>query len=103
NERGRAAMLACGKHLFQRLQPVSLARRLVPAQAADAGKAHGETGFVPHRELQTLECDFQHKAFLRAVLDLAHGAESLDSVAAYEAVDLDQFLVGETEIGFADR
>ena len=39
----------------------------------------------------------------RLVRDLAHGPESVDGVAAHVAVDLDQFLVGEAEIGLADR
>ena len=34
---------------------------------------------------------------------LAHRAEALDGVAAHEAVDLHQLLVGEAEIGLADR
>ena len=34
---------------------------------------------------------------------LAHRPEALDRVAADEAVDLQQFLVGEAEIGLADR
>ena len=35
--------------------------------------------------------------------DLAHRAEAVDGVAAHEAVDLHQLLVGEAEIGLADR
>ena len=37
------------------------------------------------------------------VRDLAHRPEPLDRVAADEAVDLLQLLVGEAEIGLADR
>ena len=35
--------------------------------------------------------------------DFAHRAEFFRGVAADEAVDLDQLLVGEAEIGLADR
>ena len=98
--RGRAQPL---QHPLQRLEPVGLARRLVPAQPADARKAHREPGLVPGRALQPFERDLQHQALVGLVHDLAHRAEAVDGVAAHEAVDLDQLLVGEAEIGLADR
>ena len=36
-------------------------------------------------------------------LDLAHRAETLDGVVAHQFVELPQLLVGEAEIGLADR
>src|SRR3954454_7076934 len=107
------ASMACGggqwncrlglEHALQGFQPVGLARRLVPAQPVDARKPHGDAGFVPRRALQALKGHFQHEPLVRLVYDVAYGAELLDRVAADEAVDLQQFLVGETEIGLADR
>src|SRR6201996_4137953 len=47
------------QHLLQRFQPVGVARRLVPAQPADARKPHRYAGFVPWRARQSLERDFQ--------------------------------------------
>ena len=67
------------------------------------GKAHGDAGFVPGRALQALERDFQHQALVGLVRHLAHRAEALDGVVAHVAVDLLQLLVGEAEIGLADR
>jgi hypothetical protein len=46
-----------------------------------------------------IEGDLEHQA----LLDLAHRAEALDRVAADEAVEPFQLLVGEAEIGLADR
>ena len=46
-----------------------------------------------------IERDFEHQA----LLDLAHRPEALDRVAADPAVEPFQFLVGEAEIGLADR
>src|SRR5487761_2656511 len=89
------------QHPLQRLQPVGLARRLVPAQPVDARKPHRHAGFVPRRALQALESDFQHQPLVRLVNDMAHRSEFFDCVAADETVDLQQFLVGEAEIGLA--
>src|SRR5579883_2270005 len=77
----------CFQHLLQRFQPVGLARRLVPAQPADAGKAHGDAGFVPGRALQALESNLQHQALVSFMNDVTDGAEFLDGVAADKAVD----------------
>src|SRR5258705_9155657 len=96
---GAASGLDLVQHLLERLQPVGLARRLVPAQPADAGKAHRKPGFVAGRTLQPFEGDLEHQALVGLVHDLAHRAETLDGVAADETVDLDQLLVGEAEIG----
>jgi hypothetical protein len=91
------------QHVLQRLQPVGLARRLVPAQPVDAGKPHRDAGFMARRALQALERDFQDQPLLGLVDDMADGTEFFDRVAADEAVDLQQLLVGEAEIGLADR
>src|SRR5271166_4385395 len=91
------------QHFFQRFEPVGLARRLVPAQPVDAGKAHRDAGFVPRRALQALKGDFQHETLVSFMNDVAHGAEFLRGVAADKTVDLQQLLVGEAEIGLADR
>ena len=58
---------------------------------------------MPGRALQAFEGDLEHQALVRLVRHLAHRAEALDGVAAHEAVDLLQLLVGEAEIGLADR
>src|ERR1700704_377738 len=77
---GPASGLDLVQHLLERLQPVGLARRLVPAQAADARKAHREPGFVAGRTLQPFERDLEHQALVGLVHDLAHRAEALDGV-----------------------
>src|SRR4029078_2101150 len=100
--RSHCSMLALRQHAFECLQPIGFARRLVPAQATDARKAHCDTGLVARRALQPLERNFQHQPRLRLVHDLAHGAESIDGIATYETVDLDQLLVGKSEISLAD-
>ena len=46
-----------------------------------------------------IEGDFEHQG----LLDLADRAEALDRVVADEAVEPFQLLVGEAEIGLADR
>src|SRR3954467_3790312 len=86
------------QHPLQRLEPVRLARRLVPSQPADPGKPHGESGLVPGRALQALECHLEHQALVGLVRHLAHRAEPFERVVADEAVDLMQLLIGETEI-----
>src|SRR4051812_45206415 len=91
------------QHPLQRFQAVGLARRLVPAQPVDAGKAHGDARFVPRRALQPLEGDFQNQALVRLMHDMADRTEFLGGVAADETVDLQQLLVGEAEIGLSDR
>src|SRR5207248_5797776 len=50
------------EHVLERFQPVGLCGRLVPAQAVDARKAHGEPRLVAGRSLQSLESDFEHQA-----------------------------------------
>src|SRR6266516_5171558 len=105
---GSCAVMSCCsrlgvKHSFQRFEAIGLAGRLVPAQAMDAGKAHGKPGLVPGRTLQALERDFQHQALVGLVHHLAHRPEAVDGVAPHEAIDLEQFLVAEAEIRLADR
>src|SRR5262249_18712527 len=76
------------EHPFQGLQPVGFARRLVPAQPADAGKTHRHAGFVPGGTLQALEGDLHDQALAGLVRHLAHRAEAVDRVAPHIAVDL---------------
>src|ERR1700761_4484899 len=62
----------CGfrlQHPFQRFQPVGLARRLVPAQPADARKPHRDAGFVPRRPRQSFERDLQDQPLVGLVHD----------------------------------
>src|SRR5438067_637812 len=105
---GSCAVMSCRsrssvKHSFQRFEAIGLAWRLVPAQAIDARKTHGEPGFVSGRALQSLECDFQHEALIGLVHDFAHRPEAIGGVASHEAIDLEQLLVGKAEICLADR
>src|SRR5262249_46826860 len=72
------------EHRFEGLQPIGLARRLVPAQPVDARKPHGEPRFVPARALQPFECHFKDQALVGLVHDLTHGAKAVDGVAANE-------------------
>ena len=51
------------------------------------------------REVDRIEGDFEHQG----LLDLADRAEALDRVVAHEPVEPFQLLVGEAEIGLADR
>ena len=52
---------------------------------------------------QPLEGDFQHQPLVRLMHDMRAPGRIFGGVAADEAVDLQQFLVGEAEIGLADR
>ncbi len=56
---------------------------------------------MPRRTLQALEGDFEHQALIGLMHHLAHRAEAVGGVAADETVDLQQFLIGEAEIGLA--
>src|SRR3954469_8162418 len=91
------------QHRLHGLQPVGLARRLVPAQAADAREAHRDAGLVPRRALQALEGDFHHQPLVGLMHHFAHRSEAVDRVAPHVAVDLEKLFVGEAEIGLADR
>ena len=51
-----------GRISFSSVSSRSASRgRLVPADAGNAGKAHGDPGFVPRRAVQALEGDLQHQ------------------------------------------
>src|SRR5262249_36059224 len=97
-----SASIVHTKHALQGLEPIGVARRLVPTQPVDAGKTHGEAGFVARGALQTFESHLEHQALLALVHDLAHRAEPVDRVATNEAVDLGEFGVGKAEIGLSD-
>src|SRR4051812_4503589 len=88
-----------GRRFAQPLDRVGFGRRLVGADPRDAGKAHGEAGFVALAGVDRIEGDLEHQA----LLDLAHRAEALDGVGAHPTVEPFQLLVGEAEIGLADR
>src|SRR6185437_14064505 len=59
-----AKLLAAGlvQHFFQGRQFVGFPRRLVPADAVHARKAHGHARLVAGGALQALEGDLQHQA-----------------------------------------
>src|SRR6266567_4723502 len=91
------------QHPFQGFQPVGLAWRLVPAQPVDAREPHRDAGFMPRRACQAFEGDLQHQPLIRLMHHMPDRPEFFDCVAAHEAIDLQQLLVGEAEIGLADR
>src|SRR4249919_3674835 len=102
--RGRRGVTLAGwasvhNHPHQVFQPVGFLGRLVPADAVDAGKAHGDARFVPARAMHRVEGDLEHEPWL----DLAHGTEAVDGVIAHPAVELEKLGVGEAEIGLAYR
>src|SRR6185503_6149606 len=86
-------------HRLQGCQPVGLSRRFVDPDSADARKAHGEARFVTAALVDRIERDFEDESFL----DLADRAEALDRVPPNPPVEPFQFLIGEAEIGLADR
>ena len=91
------------QHPLKRHELIGLARGLVPAQAADPREAHGDAGLVAGGALQALEGHLEDQAVVRLGADRADRAEAFDGVVADELVDLLQLLVGEAEIGLADR
>jgi len=88
---------------LQRLQPVRIARVLIPAQPADAREAHRHAGFVSGRTLEAFERHLEHEAVVACMRDFPHRTEAVDGVGAHEFVDLGEFRIREAEIGFADR
>ena len=74
---GRQRGLFRREQRLQCLQRVGVAGELVPAEAGDAGEAHGEAGAVAGGALQALEGDFEDEA----VVGLgAHGADRAEAV-----------------------
>src|SRR5262249_10430848 len=86
-------------HPHQRFQPVCFFGRLVPADAMDAGKAHGDARFVTGRAMHGIEGHLEHELGL----DLTDRAKRLHSMVAHEGVEPSELLVGETEIRLAHR
>src|SRR3954469_13712151 len=84
--------------LLQGLQAIGLRRRLVPADAVDAWKAHGDARAVALRPRQTLERHLQHQALVGVVHHLTYRTEAVDGVVPDVAVELQQLLVGEAEV-----
>src|SRR5215472_14737351 len=80
-------------------QPVGFGRGFVGADAGDAGEAHGDTRLVTGRELGRVECNLED----HGLLHLTDRAETCNGVITDPAVEEYQFLIGEAEIGLADR
>src|SRR5579883_3525957 len=91
------------EHALECLQPIGFARRLVPAQAVDPREAHGKARSMTARALQPFEGYFQDQAGVGLVRNLAHRAKTINGVAPDVAIDRDQLLIREAEIGLADR
>ncbi len=86
-------------HRLQCLDPVRFMRGLVPADAVDARETHGQARLVPLAGVDRIERDFEHQR----LVGFAHRAEAVDGVLAHMPVEPFQLLVGEAEIGLADR
>src|SRR6185369_11824936 len=90
---------ASSYHCLKGREAVCLGGWFVGANPADSREAHRQAGFVARAGVDRIEGDFEYQAFL----DLAHRAETFDGMATDPPVEPFQFLVGEPEIGFADR
>src|SRR5256885_14567551 len=79
----------------QRLQRVSILRRLVGAPPRDAREADGDSAAVPGAlgDPFEMQLEYVHR------LDRAHGAEPLDGVLPDPAVEAVDLLVGQARIG----
>src|ERR1700730_12187837 len=86
------------QQLLQRLEGVSFADGLVPADAVDARKAHRHPRFVAGRAMHAVERDFEDELGRH----LTHRPVTLHGVVADPAVEALQFLVREARIGLAD-
>src|SRR5690606_15859081 len=64
---------------------------------------HRYPGLVPRRAVEAFEGDLHHEPRLTRRRHRPHRAEAVDRVVAHVFVDQPQLLVGETEIGLADR
>src|SRR3989449_5643355 len=80
----------------QRLQRVSVLRRLVGAPPRDAREADGDSAAVPGAlgDPFEMQLEYVHR------LDRAHGAEPLDGVLPDPAVEAVDLLVGQAGISF---
>src|SRR5689334_17007747 len=99
----QCSTLAALQHILQRFKTISLARGLIPAQSADSRKTHGDAGFMAGRALEALERYFQNQPLVRFMRDFAYRPEAIDRISPNEPIDLNQFLIGESKIGLADR
>src|SRR5262245_26789943 len=95
----RRPVTVASYHAEQGVQTVGLGGGLVPADAVDPRKTHGNAGFVTGRGLDRVKGHLQHQGGA----DGADRTEALDGVVTDEAVELQQLLVGETGIGLAHR
>src|SRR5258708_37204373 len=88
---------------LKRLQPVGIARVLVPAQPADAREAHRDAGFVAGRTLEAPQRPFEHQAAGGGMHDFADRTKTAHRVVAHEFIDLAELPLRETQIGPCDR
>src|SRR5471032_553317 len=94
-----SAMRASWHEAQQVVDRVRLGGWFVSAYAIYAGKAQRHARLVPCRTRDAVEGHFEHEL----LLDLAHRAEAVGRVVAHPFVEPAQLLVGEPEIGLADR
>src|SRR5260370_38590712 len=74
---------------LKRLQPVGIARVLVPAQPADAREAHRDAGFMPGRTLHALERPFEPDTVVGCGQYFSARGKAAHRVGAHECSDLD--------------
>ena len=67
------------------------------------GKSHRDAGFVPGRTLQAFERHFEHQAEIVVRAPPRAPARSGRRCCRARSVDLCKLLIGEAEIGLADR
>src|SRR6185312_9006727 len=94
-----SATTASWHQLHQVVDRIGFTRRFISPYAIDPREAHGHPGLVAGRAGDAVEGDLQHQ--LR--FDLAHWPEAVGGVVAHPLVEPAQLLVGEAEIGLADR
>ena len=82
-----------------RVDCVCLSGRLVPPDPVDARKAQRNSGFVPRAVMGAVKGQLDDKL----LFDLTDRPEAIDGVGAHPFVQLAEFLVSETGIGFAHR
>ena len=96
--RARFPHPALADQLLQRVELVGFGGRLVPADAVDPRKAHGDAGFMPSGGWTR-----RTRPRTPAISPPRAPGRSGHGVVAHPAVELAQLLVGEAEIGLADR
>src|ERR1700676_12497 len=94
----RALRRGSGDQFLERRHRIRLLIGLVPADAMDPRKTHGEAGFVACRTMHAVEGDFEDKAGLH----LAYGTVAVDRVIAHPFVEFTELRIGKAGIGLAD-